>query len=267
MDNKLKEEIEKLEEELNNIKKENIKRNIVKNLKISKTFLRGVAPYALTTCIIAGTLKLTGVGFPFYTDTVKRTADIKNEFDANGSLIKSEKLYGNYEEEYENRINRLLLYSNWTKNKDNKYERTIKSYKLKKKDLTYITHLDDVESFNITDILGKPYMEQIETREYLPEEEQNTKPYIEIIIYNKDKNDYIMIKEEISENIGKTALFVALTSVSYLLILLYRDNLSNFNYNEEIKKIKFLNSKEDTKEIKEELKKKKKELRKKDALK
>lgn len=262
MDNKLKEEIEELEKELKNIKNENKRKVVIKNLKISKTLLRGISPYVLSAGIIAGTLKLTGIGFPFYTDTLKKTADVKSEFDANGSLIKSEKVYGNYEEEYESRINRLMLYSSWIKNKDNKYERTIQSYRLKKKDLSYVTHLENTENLNIKDILGKPYMEQIETKDNISMEEQNAKPYVEIIVYNRDKKDYIMVKEEVTENLGNSALFAVLTCLSYLLILFYRDNISKFNYNEEVNRIKFFNQKEDTYDIEEELKQKKRELKK-----
>ena len=145
----LEEEIECLEKEIKDIKINNTKKSIVKNLKISKKALQMVAPYALTAGIIAGTFKVVGIGFPIYMDTIKKTADIKSEFDANGSIIKSEKTYDSYENVEESRINRLVVYSKWTKTNNNNYVREVLSYRLNKGDLSYLTYQGNIENLDI----------------------------------------------------------------------------------------------------------------------
>lgn len=256
----LEEKIIDLEKEINDIKVSNGKKRVIKNLKISKTAMHRVAPYVLSCGIIAGTLKLAGVGFPFVMDDIKKCADVKSEFDASGRLIKNEKIYGSYEMVDESRINRLIIYSKWNKIDNNKYERNVTSYRLDKKDLSYVLSLGNIEELNVENILGIPYMSQVETR-YNVNNIDNKNGYIRVIVYNKDKNDYVMIKEPIGDNIGISCLYILLCLLSILGIGIYRNSFSKFDYDYEVSKIKLDYYEDDITELEEELERKKRELK------
>ena len=260
MDNenkKLEEEIKALEEEINNTKKD--KR--IKNLKIYSKTMHRIAPYVLSAGIIAGTFKIVGGVIPFYNDTVKRTADIMNEFDENGRLIRTEKIYGNFNEE--ERINRLIYYSNWQKNKNNQYEREIISYKISKKNLANIISLLGQDNVSLEDILPKPYMHTYESKETISDNELKEESFIKVIAYSRDKDDYIMAKQGISGNFADSFLYTVIYAISYLVIGLYRDNYSSFIYSEEIRKINNeYKSLPNINELKKELKIKKRKFKK-----
>ena len=215
--------------------------------------LQGVAPYVLSASVIVGGIKLIGGVFPFYTDTFKQTADIKNEFDSNGSFIKSEKVYGSYDSA--DRFNRILYYSKWNKTENGKYERKIISYRIKNNNLTDILYLMNKQDLNLDDVFGEPYMEQIETRYNIDDLDKDES--LKVIIYNREKNDYIYLKESVGQNLGISVLNIICFLLSMEGIRIWRYKVSGFDYNSEVTKIKMSYDYIDVKE----LKKKKKELK------
>ena len=254
--NKLEEEIEFIKEELKDIRK----KTYIKNLKISKKVFKRVAPYVLSASIVAGGFKLVGAGLPFYNDNVKKTAEVKSEFDASGRLIKSERVYGSYD--FEEKINRVIIYGKWNNVKDNEYEREVLSYKINKKDFANIMSIDDIDNIDFNKLFGKPYMHVYETSYDLGDIDNDG--FVKIILYSKDKDDYIIVKQGFKENIGTSFGAVAIIFLIYSIIGIYRSNYSNFDYRYEVEGIKYRyrDVEKLKKKLKKELKKKREELKK-----
>ena len=257
MDNNtnLEEEIKEIEEKLS----EERKKNAIKNLKISSKVVKRVAPYLVSASIVTGCFKLAGLGIPFYNDSVKKSAEVKSEFDANGRLIKCERVYDGYD--FEQKFNRLLFYTDWTKVNDKEYKREVYGFRINKNNLTNIISLLDNKDVKLEDIFGIPYMHVYESS-YDMDDSKNEGSFVKIITYSKDKDDYMIVKQGMEENFPTSLSYSAIVSIIYVIIGIYRCNYSNFNYKYEIEDIKYRYRDINISKLKKELKKKKKELEK-----
>ena len=113
-----------------------------------------------------------------------------------------------------------------------------------------IVSLFEKDTLTVSDIFGERVSSIKETKNNLTEEELNQEEYIEAIIYNKDENDYIMVKEEIDDNVGFSILFVFLTILAELVPAYYRYEKSSFDYGEVVYHIREKYKKVDIEKVK-----------------
>ena len=201
-----------------------IKRNKrIKKLKISLACLRAIYPYIISTGLLLGVLKLIGLGYPFVKDNHKNYLVEMKDFDS----------YNNtrYEQYYDSIWNELPTsflkhYGQWEKNADNTYTRTVKSYLIKlddisEKKLKEIVKNND-ENFTLEDLFGKSKYEIKETKNNLSEEELNKKDYLQAIIYDLNKKDFIFVQESTGVNVAVSIGFIVVLLLLYFGISSFR---------------------------------------------
>lgn len=206
---------------------DNIKRTKrMKKLKISLACLRAIYPYIVSTGILLGGFKFLEAGYPFVKDNNKNYLVEMKDFDS----------YNNtrYEQYYDSFLNGLPTsflkhYGQWEKNDDNTYTREVKSYVIKlddiseksEKKLKEIVKNND-ENFNLENLFGKPKYEIKETKNNLTEEELNKKDYLQAILYDLNKDDFILVKESTAFNVGATIGFIIFLLFLYSEIKSFR---------------------------------------------
>jgi len=228
----LEKSIKELEYKINNVDKENLKINTLKRFKIWLKFCQLIAPYVAVLGLSFGAFSFFHLT-PFYTDDKKKKLETKNTIDSLGNIKYEEQYY-----EYEDNTNIISYYGKWEHDIDNQYSREIKVYKLGKISETKI--LEIIEGNKIKKVetfLGEPTINRVETRNNLSKEELELNPYLEAVIYNVDKNDFIIVKEEISDNFGFTFMWLLINVFLIFFISQVREDMSRFNYKESIVKI------------------------------
>lgn len=241
----LEKEITKLERKIRYSRLKNLKIGTIKNLKISARVLQWLAPYALTASIVANGCKLLTGGLPFYRDDTHQYLHIMKEFDNLGN-IKTEQQY----DEFSNNTNILNYYSRWMKNEDGTYTRNIQTYRLEN-----ITEEDITKLFNneiaISDILEEPLSDVMETKNSLSEEEIKEKDFLQAIIYDINKEEYIVVKESIGANVFISILYIIVVCVCGGI--LSRLKIPHFDLGICVKEIKEKHPSIDTKELAKKL--------------
>ena len=228
----MRKEISKLENEIKHSKIGNTKVYALRGLKIVLRTGQLIAPFAVTAGITIGGFSLLG-GTPFYRDEHKQKLEMMKELDSLGN-IRYEQQY----EEYKNSKSVISYYSKWNFVEDNLYSRDIETYALGDITEEQILKLinDDVQS--LREILGEPISKKKETRNNLSEEELQSDPFLQAMIYSKFDDDFIMVKESSSDNIGSTMLWVLVTILAEIIPVLWRVDGSDFDYKYCIRKIK-----------------------------
>ncbi len=243
----MKKEIDKLENILNKPKLTNLKRSTIKNLKITSTALRVVAPYVLCAGILAGVCKVANLGFPFKSDMVKKYANVMKEIDSLGNI--------RYEEQYDyysNEDNVFKIYSKWEKENDGFYSREIKTYQIKKMTEEEILEtLSNIDS--ILDYLSEPLSIVKERSNNISPEEINNEPFYQFVTYDIDKNNWIIRKETFDENGEISLLYVLFSALAGGLTDAVRRAKSGFEFTTSVKKIKEQYNKMDVDELKKKL--------------
>lgn len=229
----MKEEIDSLEKQLKYFKLINLKMDLIKNAKITARVCQRVAPYVVSAGIVAGAFKLFGIGMPFYPNNEKCYSNKMMEYDDLGN-IRYEQQYDEFSHDY----NSLSIYSNWQKHEDGWYKRTVTTYKIKVKTYEEVMNLINQDEVELENVLGECLSTICETKNNLTEEELNEEPHIKVIMYDKDKNDYIIRKQPIIENVMITIFYVLFTMGVELIPWNYRKKVSSFNYNECVQRIK-----------------------------
>lgn len=112
------------------------------------------------------------------------------------------------------------------KNADNTYTRTVKSYLIKlddisEKKLKEIVKNND-ENFTLEDLFGKSKYEIKETKNNLSEEELNKKDYLQAIIYDLNKKDFIFVQESTGVNVAVSIGFIVVLLLLYFGITSFR---------------------------------------------
>ena len=75
---------------------------------------------------------------------------------------------------------------------------------------------------DIKNVFGEPIVTRYEARNYLEEDEYNSPMYIEMVVYDEDKDDYIFIKESFIGNLAD--ICISLVVVLILLGFTFSDN-------------------------------------------
>ena len=241
----LKKEVEDLERQIKYEKLVNLKNVLIRETLINGRRLQWIAPFILTAGIMTGCFKLFGAGFPFYRDDVKAYLHTMKEFD-NAGNVRYEEQYG----EFNSLTHQINHYTKWEDAGNGFYTRRVESYKLSDITDENVLSLFEKDNLTIEDIFGNKVSSVKETKNNLTEEELMQGEYLEATIYNKDENDYIMVKEEIDDNVGFSVLFVLFTILAELGPAYYRYEKSSFDYDEVVYDIREKYKKVDIEKVK-----------------
>lgn len=245
----MQKEMKTLEFEIEHSRLVNIKVGAIRNLKISARALQLVAPYVLTAGIIAGGFTLLH-HIPFYGgDEWKVYSTVMTEFDNNDN-IRYEQQYGSYQSSSDNK---LYYYTKWQQDDDGFYSRTAQVYSVKKKTYDDIIELFGQEDLQLQDVLGEPSSNFKETKKNLTDEELQQESFIRAIIYNVDKNDYIIHEETVGENVLFSLLYICITLFCEMAPLYWRSEHSNFDFEDCVENIKRKHQLVDMKTLKKKL--------------
>lgn len=219
----LKKEIKKLEYQVKHNKLVNINITLKRILRISFELSKAAFPYVLTATVVAGIFKIVGFGFPYYSeDKVKKYSHIMKDMDSLGN-VRIEQQYDKFEETDE----LLYYYTKWVKEDNNFYSRNVEVYKLKDITEEDIIKLFEDDNFKLSDIFGEPITNKKETSNNIKINEEENKDYLQAIIYTKDKNDYIIKKESVDNNLSASLIYSLITLILGLIIWL---KMSDSNY-------------------------------------
>lgn len=246
MMNDLAKEVNKDEKYVNHYNLYKAKLLALKNLKIIVETGKLLFPYVLAAGITTGGFMAVGKT-PFYKDDCKQPLEIKKEFDSLGNIRIEQQYF-----EYENVKNTLFYYSKWDRVKDNIYSRYIYTYYVPEISEDKMMELIDGNLEDLYNFLGEPTNIGKETKVNLSLDEINSNELIEAVVYLKDENNYIVIKESSSSNVGYTML--------WLLFLMFTKSIassirkySKYDYAKSIEEIKSNTNPVDIDELKRKL--------------
>lgn len=141
-------------------------------------------------------------------------------------------------EEYENSKNVISYYSKWNFVENDLYSRDIDTYKVgditEEKIIKLIN--EDVES--LKEVLGEPISRKKEIKNNLSKEEIESNSFLQAKLYSRYDDDFIMVKEFSSDNIGLTMLWLILTVFAEFIPGIWRSDCSSFDYDYCIREIK-----------------------------
>lgn len=202
----LEEEIRTLLYQIGNAKYIEIKQKLLRRLKILVASLETIAPYTLIstgTLVLFSLLNIT----PFMRDNIKTPEYITKDIDNTG-IIRYERSHTKHHS-----TNKIYYYSSWQKCAIT-HKRTINIYNVKNIPTSTI---EKVVSGQITttlyELLGDPTETIIEEKNNVSEEELSSPPTIRALIYSKNENNYVIVKEPILVNNMTTILYLILTIV------------------------------------------------------
>lgn len=246
MMNDLAKEVNKDEKYVNHYNLYKAKLRALKNLKIIVETGKLFLPYVLAAGITTGGFMAVGKT-PFYKDDCKQPLEIKKEFDSLGNIRIEQQYF-----EYENVKNTLFYYSKWDMVKDNLYSRDIYKYYIPEISEDKMMELIDGNLEDLYSFLGEPTNIGKETKVNLSLDEINSSELIEAVVYLEDEDNYIIIKESSSSNVGYTML--------WLLFLMFTNSMassirkySKYDYAKSIEEIKSNTKPIDIDELKRKL--------------
>lgn len=197
----LEKEVRKEEKDVNHYNLYKAKISALKNLKIVGETGKLLLPYVLAAGITTGGFMAIGKT-PFYKDDCKQQLEIKKEIDSLGNIRCEQQYY-----EYDNAKNMLFYYSKWNMESDNLYSRNIYTYIIPEITEDKMIELVNGSLDDLYNFLGEPEKQSKETRINLSKDEINSNELIEAIIYLEDENNYIVVKESSSSNVGYTIMW------------------------------------------------------------
>lgn len=202
----LEEEIRTLSYQIQNAKYIEIKQKLLRRLKILVASLETIAPYTIIstgTLVLFSLLNIT----PFMRDNIKTPEYITKDIDNTG-IIRYERSHTNPRS-----TNKIYYYSSWQKD-TNTHKRTINIYNVKNIPTTTIEKIISGQiTTTLYELLGDPTETIIEEKNNVSEEELSSPPTIRALIYSKDENNYVIVKEPILINNMTTILYLILTTV------------------------------------------------------
>ena len=202
----LETEIKELEQERNNAIKVNKRLKFYRSLGYTWCVSKRVAPFALTAGIMVGIFTF-GDSTPFYRNNVKHYLYTRSEIDS----LNNKK----YEEQYDsfdNSNETISLVEKWKKTYGDMYTRKITTYSIDKVDADTVTKIVEGKEINsLEEVFGSPIGIKTETQNGLKEDELSTPDYLQAVIYKKDEEEYIVVKESISDVFGDSIAWLIAT--------------------------------------------------------
>lgn len=188
--------------------------NSIRNLKLFGNLCRLLAPYVLSAGIATSGFHFVFGGFPFVKDYVKKDA---------GSS--SKKCSQTVDFDNQNEFVGCLYFYGKCYKQNGHYYRLVTGY-----------NLSDVNEDNIMDIcsnktlsqLGQPIFSHLEHSEKFDNEDE----YFEVLYYDKNKEDYIILEESNLENILESIGYMQFLSLLEFIALIYRHFVKYRYYDE-----------------------------------
>ena len=195
-------DIDNLEDMLKKVKPINLKKHVVKDIKITGKLFKFILPFALMTSAtfsVASDFNFT----PVKLDDVKICQNIRTEFDnRNNETIQYQF------KEFSEIDNRLYYTGNWNKVGENYYERDYRVYPISLDKVGLIKGLLETDEDLLLQYLGEPLTNVTTVRNNVSDEELEQKPYIDVVTYGKDNTNCIIGKESKITNAANTLLYL-----------------------------------------------------------
>ncbi len=198
-------EMQDIQKEIENIKKDNKKRNIIKNLKIEQMYLTLAIPFVLLpTYLLFGfnCAKAT----PFVIDKDKYYMSWKTDIDSFGNKNETQR-YTKDQTEHD----KLYYLSDWQEREDGRFEREERIY-----DVENIYNDKIYEIVEDNDGLKlEPLKDNLisTTRKILPSKPEEEEPTLRAEIYDVDENDIKELSETEKRNKISTLSYLGLVCV------------------------------------------------------
>lgn len=231
---RVEKEISRINYYINNNKRTHFKINMIKHFRKGTQMFRLAMPYLLSLCLATGFFAETTDGLPF-SNKRKKYANYVTSFDDTGKVSNMKTYsYMKLENTY------IRYYGAWTKNANDGYSRTVKTYVIDSETIDKLSSLADKDVLYIYDIFEEPTKVIIEEKKTLTEEELSQEPYFDGVIYQEDKNDYVVYEMPAGKNI-LLSFFYLLSVLIFALLAYYAQSeiweARGYNYEEEIKDI------------------------------
>ncbi len=204
----LRKEVDELESAVNNIKKTNAKRAIIKNVRIFGKKARKWAPI-LAAGVIVSSGYVNYVGLPFFSHPIKAPAYIRTTQDSLGN-IDILKQYSSFE----NSTSYVEITTPWIKDGE-EYVRTTKGYVLDNDTLKLCLDAvngDVIPNFN--EMFQAPHAVSEQRSNHVDESELDGKSYIKVVFFTKDTDDYTVRMTSTDEVVGTSFMFVVALCVA-----------------------------------------------------
>ena len=211
----LKVDIDNIEEILKNAKKINLKRSIIKNVKITGKVFKVLLPFILIPTATFSFAKAINVT-PIKIDTTKICQNLKREYDnRNNETLEYT------DEKYTEADNQLLYTGKWTKD-DEYYTRENNTYIITLDKVGLVKGLFDNDQDMLLEYLGEPTNKQIVMKKNVTPEELEEEPYIKVTTYEPDETYCTIKKESNASNAIFTFLYFLNTgALTYLTALMF----------------------------------------------
>ncbi len=187
----------------------------IRNLKISLTTMRFMAPYVLISVITAGIIKSSGCDFlPFYRGDIKWYYNVNKEFDNLGNTE-----YHKQSASFTDTENVLRHDTRLFHQKDGTYVKYIELYDLNGKSPDEVTELLKDEDLHLEEELGTPKFRVPAVYQNPTNQELAAKDYLQANIFYQE---YEVVKEPAEENRVTSLLWmVGSCALSYFYYSLY----------------------------------------------
>ena len=198
----LKKEIDTLEDSLQHVGATNVKRAVIKNVRIAGRKVLKWLPTVAAGIIIS--VPFTNyVGVPFRSVPVSQPARVEQKVDTLGHINEKRQLI-----DFDSSSNYLDFYSGWQEDGDH-YTRTIKRYFISEEIVNQCIEVANGDLItNFDSMFGVPNYVVNEKSNNLTEEEINTGPYAEIVHYFTDENDRGIRMTTAMEIIGVSFFYI-----------------------------------------------------------
>lgn len=221
--------IQNLEFEIQEKKGINRKNKRIKNIKMASKRAMLFGPYILIPGCLFCVLSFGGAT-PFYRDEQKQYLETMKEIDSGGNVY-CEQQY----QEYKDTESTISYYEKWNLDKEGKYFRNVQVYSVNDLEEEKLIDLVNQNKNSIlNELFGEPIISKMETKNNLSEEELSKAPFLQARIYDKSKEDYILIEESMDNEILSIITWV---SVSILTLMLNLCRIEIFNFSEYIEQL------------------------------
>ena len=234
----IKENIETINQNLINTKKNNIKRTLIKNVKIIGRVAQFVLPYVLVAGLSFGGFKLLGTA-PFYREKKFYSANHVVTLDNQG-LYNDDASY----EQLDHRVDKVYYSSKWEKKIDGKYYRTIKETEYLRYNLDELREMVKDPNFDFKKSFENDYYYSSrvktthEVKDSVSEEELAQGDYLKIVTSYVDHDDVIYIEQSEKEDLFESIFYSVLLVLLFALVFFGRKITTEFDLLEACKELK-----------------------------
>ena len=195
-------------------------------IRTLKTILRSIQlvyPYIVALGISFGALKIFDVT-PFMNNTYEEYLNTMKEIDSLGN-IRYEMQY----EDYENQKNFITHYSKWKKIDDTQYKRNVTTYNIGNYNEEEILEILKKVPIHVESFFGSKIGDKTEIKNNISYDELHNDEILQATFYSENKEDFVVLKFSVSDNIAVAVLFFIILGVCCYFIGKWRE-FSNYDF-------------------------------------